>query len=52
MSDPKEQQQDSDDFDLEAETVRDLDVSEDEAGKLGGGQSAGATRPGPTHQPG
>jgi len=52
VSDPKEQQQKPDELDLDAEAVRDLEVSEEEAGELRGGQSAGATRPGPTHQPG
>ena len=45
MSDPKEQQQESDDLDLEAEAVKDLDVSEDQAGQLRGGQSFGASAP-------
>ena len=47
MSDPEEQQQQSDDLDLEAETVKDLDVSEEQAGQLlGGVLSLGPTKPG------
>ena len=50
MSDPEEQQQQSDDLDLEAETVKDLDVSEEQAGELRGGNSYGPSNPAPTHQ--
>ena len=50
VSDPTEQQ-DSDDLDLEAETVKDLDVSEEQAGELRGGISVGGPLPSGQHQP-
>ena len=45
MSDPKKQQQQSDGLDLEAETVKDLDVSEEQADQLWGGNSGLITQP-------
>ncbi len=38
MSDPKDEQKEPDDLDLEAETVKDLDVEEKEADEVRGGK--------------
>jgi len=52
MSDPKQEQQErSDDLHPDAETVKDLDVSEEQAGELRGGQSVGGPLPSGQHQP-
>jgi len=51
MSDAEEQQEPNE-LDLDAEMVKDLDVGDEQAGRLRGGQSYGASSPGPTHKPG
>ena len=38
MSDPKDEQKEPDDLDLEAETVKDLDVEEQSADEVRGGR--------------
>ena len=50
MSDPKEQRDRSDELDLEAESVKDLDVSEGDLDQVRGGQSYAASNPAPTKQ--
>jgi hypothetical protein len=51
MSNPneKDKRPEDDSLELEPEAVKDLDVDEGRADTVGGGNSAGATRPGPTH---
>ena len=43
MSDPKEQQRESDELELESETIKDLDVDENESGQIRGGCSGSGT---------
>jgi len=43
MSDPRKEQQERDELDLEAETVKDLDVDESGAANVAGGQSSHST---------
>jgi len=52
VSDPMEQHEPTDDLDVEAETIKDLDVSEEQTGQLRSSQSYGASSPAPTHKPG
>ena len=52
MSDPKQTQRETDQFDLEAETVKDLELGENMAWDLRGGVSVGGPLPGGTsHKP-
>jgi len=53
--DPKEQQSERDDLDLDAEMVKDLDVDETDAGQVAGGSnsaSTGYSAPRPSMAPG
>jgi hypothetical protein len=43
MSDPQEQQTDVDELELDSETVKDLDVEENESGQIRGGCSNSGT---------
>ena len=43
MSDPKEQQREPDELELESETIRDLDVEDEESGQIRGGCSGSGT---------
>jgi hypothetical protein len=43
MSDPKEEQRDVEELELDAETVKDLDVDENEGGQIRGGCSTSGT---------
>ena len=43
MSDPKEQKREPDELELESETIKDLDVDENESGQIRGGCSGSGT---------
>jgi len=49
MPSPAHQDEQDRELELERETVKDLDVDEDAAAMVDGGNSAGVTRPGTTH---
>jgi len=52
VTDPKQPDEHGaarDELDVDAESVKDLDVDEHDAENVHGGQSVGGTQPGPTH---
>jgi len=51
MSNPTQTQRETDELDLEAETVQDLELGENMAWHLRGDQSVGPSLPGTSHKP-
>jgi len=51
MSDPKQIQRQADELDLEAEMVKDLELGENMAWELRGGNSVGGPISGTSHKP-